>query len=183
MRIHETELPGVIYASELPVYPDNRGYFLEVARESQIIQDLGVPDFSWKQVNFAKSFKNVLRGLHAEPWRKYIRMLEGRGIATILDLRKSSPSFGRYEMFELVPTTALFLRVGLANSYLAIEETRYCYVVDQEFPNPKPQFTMVNAHDPNLQIPWPIERGMQILSAADLGHPNLKDVPAHMLFA
>ena len=97
----------------------------------------------------------VTRGIHAEPWDKYISLAHGRAFAAIVDLR-TGPTFGRVETIELHPGNAIFVPRGCGNSYQTLTpDVVYTYLVNEHW-SPDARYTLVQAFDPALGIDWPI---------------------------
>lgn len=169
-----SEIPG-FFVVKMPVHGDNRGWFKENYQE-QKMRALGLPALNVVQNNI--SFNNetgVTRGLHAEPWNKFISTAVGRVFGAWCDLRKGD-SFGRTFSLELNPGTAVYVPKGVANGYQTLEKNvAYTYLVDEHW-SPESEYTFVNSFDPQLDIKWPIPKDQAITSEKDNAHPLLKDV-------
>jgi dTDP-4-dehydrorhamnose 3,5-epimerase len=157
------------------VHGDNRGWFKENYQREKMVA-LGLPHFEVVQNNMSfNAEKGVTRGLHAEPWEKYISLANGRAFGAWVDLRKGD-SFGQVLTIELTPDKAFFVPRGVANGYQTLEENiTYTYLVNEHW-SPEAQYTFVNLFDPELQIDWPIKQDEAITSEKDNAHPLLKDV-------
>ena len=142
MKIFEVK-PLVIPEVKLISYQrfsDQRGFFTETFRESDLIQTL--PNFKVKQVNESFSQKGVFRGLHFQ-WNPYmaklVRVINGRIIDFFLDIRLNSPTFGKISGFELNgnlhddKNTWIFIPIGFAHGFLALEETNIEYLCNGEY--------------------------------------------------
>ena len=115
------------------------------------------------------------RGLHAEPWNKFISTANGRVFGAWCDLRKGD-SFGRVFTHEINPGTAIFVPKGVANGYQALDDNiAYTYLVDAHW-SPDAKYTFVNLFDPALGIDWPISQDQAIISEKDAQHPLLANV-------
>jgi dTDP-4-dehydrorhamnose 3,5-epimerase-like enzyme len=171
LTAHETPIPGVVLY-DLPVHGDNRGWFKENWQREKMVA-LGLPDFRPVQNNISFNEKaGTTRGIHAEPWDKYISLCHGRAFAAIVDLRPG-PGFGRVETFDLHPGNALYVPRGCGNSYQTLTpDVVYSYLVNEHW-SPEAQYTLVQAFDPALGIDWPIPAERAIRSAKDIGHPPL----------
>ena len=139
---------------------------------------LGVPDFGPVQNNV--SFNDdvgVTRGIHAEPWDKYVSLAHGRIFGAWVDLR-AGESFGRLVTIEMGPETAVFVPRGVGNSYQTLEPgTAYSYLVNKHWSEAaRASYTMVNLADPTLEVPWPIPLEESERSEADKNHPLLSEV-------
>jgi dTDP-4-dehydrorhamnose 3,5-epimerase len=174
LKVTETAIPG-FYEIDLVVHGDNRGWFKENYQRAKM-EALGLPHFEIVQNNYSfNAEKGVTRGLHAEPWNKYISLANGRAFCAWVDVRKGD-SFGTTFTFELTPGRAVFVPKGVANGYQALEENMvYTYLVDAHW-SPEAQYTMVNAFDPEVGIDWPIPQDQAIVSEKDAGHPPLNQV-------
>jgi dTDP-4-dehydrorhamnose 3,5-epimerase len=174
LAVRETEIPG-FYVIDLAVHGDNRGWFKENYQKEKM-KSLGLPQFEVVQNNMSyNAEKGVTRGLHAEPWEKFISLANGRVFGAWVDLRKGD-SFGKVLTLELTPEKAVFVPRGVANGYQTLEENiTYTYLVNAHW-SPEAQYTFVNLFDPELQIDWPIKQEEAIISEKDTAHPLLKDV-------
>ena len=101
MKIRETSLPGVLLLTP-QIHRDDRGAFLESFNQ-RLMTEAGLPA-NWTQDNFSLSRKNVLRGIHyqtIQPQGKLVRVTHGAVLDVAVDLRRSSPAFGRHVALEL----------------------------------------------------------------------------------
>ena len=128
------------------------------------------------QNNFSfNAEKGVTRGLHAEPWEKFISLANGKVFGAWVDLRKGD-SFGQVLSLEITPEIAVFVPRGVANGYQTLEpNVTYTYLVNAHW-SPEAQYQAVNLFDPELKINWPISQDQAIISEKDAGNPMLKDV-------
>jgi dTDP-4-dehydrorhamnose 3,5-epimerase len=174
LKVQETNIPG-FYEIDLAVHGDNRGWFKENYQREKMMA-LGLPDFEVVQNNFSFNVeKGVTRGLHAEPWEKFISVANGTVFGAWVDLRKGS-SFGQTLTLEINPGKAVFVPRGVANGFQTLEENiTYTYLVNAHW-SPEAQYTFVNLFDPDLGIQWPIPREQAITSEKDNSHPMLKDL-------
>jgi len=174
LSVIEAPIPG-FYVIKLPVHGDNRGWFKENYQKEKM-EALGLPAFEVVQNNFSHNIeRGVTRGLHAEPWEKYISVANGSVFGAWVDLREG-PSFGKTFSLEINPGIAVFVPRGVANGYQTLEENvTYTYLVNAHW-SPDAQYTFVNLFDPELGIAWLIGKDQAIVSDKDAGHPLLKDV-------
>jgi dTDP-4-dehydrorhamnose 3,5-epimerase len=174
LAIRETIIPG-LYEIDLVLHGDNRGWFKENYQKAKM-EALGLPTFDIVQNNFSfNAEKGVTRGLHAEPWEKFISVANGRVLGAWVDLRKGE-SFGKTLTIEITPGKAVFVPRGVANGYQTLEENvTYTYLVNAHW-SPESKYTFVNLFDPQINIQWPIPREQAIISDKDTQHPLLKDV-------
>jgi dTDP-4-dehydrorhamnose 3,5-epimerase len=174
LAVHETDIPG-FYVIDLVLHGDNRGWFKENYQKEKM-EALGLPAFEIVQNNFSfNAEKGVTRGLHAEPWEKFISVANGRVFGAWVDLRRGD-SFGKVLTLELGPDKAVFVPRGIANSYQTLEENiTYTYLVNEHW-SPEAKYASVNLFDPALGIKWPIARDQAIISDKDANNPLLADV-------
>lgn len=174
LRVRETVIPG-LYEIDLVINGDIRGWFKENYQAAKM-EALGLPRFTVIQNNFSYNVEQgVTRGLHAEPWDKFISVANGSVFGAWVDLRKG-PSFGQTLSIEINPGKAVFVPRGVANGYQTLEpNVTYTYLVNAHW-SPDAKYTFVNLFDPSLGINWPIEKERAILSEKDAAHPLLIDV-------
>src|SRR4051794_34072947 len=111
-----------LYEITLVVNRDDRGSFREVYQAEKLTA-LGLPDLGPVQWNVSTNDKRgTLRGIHAEPWDKYVHMLTGEAFAAIADVRHDSPTYKQVETFTLTQANALFISRGLGNSYQTLSD-------------------------------------------------------------
>lgn len=174
LAVRETNIPG-FYIIDLAVHGDNRGWFKENYQKAKM-EALGLPAFDVVQNNFSyNEEKGATRGLHAEPWEKFISVANGKVFGAWVDLRKGE-SFGETLTLEITPEVAVFVPRGVANGYQTLEEkVTYTYLVNAHW-SPEAQYTFVNLFDPAHGVSWPISKDEAIISDKDAGHPMLADV-------
>lgn len=174
LTVEEASIPG-FYVVKLPVHGDNRGWFKENYQKEKM-EALGLPSFEIVQNNISFNIETgVTRGLHAEPWDKFISTAKGAVYGAWVDLRKGN-SFGTIFTIELNPGTAVYVPRGVANGYQTLEDNVvYTYLVNAHW-SPEANYTFVNLFDPELNIDWPIPQEKAIVSEKDAGHPYLRDV-------
>lgn len=172
--VRETVIPG-FYEIDLVVHGDNRGWFKENYQREKM-EALGLPHFEIVQNNFSFNQETgVTRGLHAEPWEKFISVANGRVFGAWVDLRKGD-SFGQVLTLEINPGKAVFVPRGVANSYQTLDPNiTYTYLVNAHW-SADAQYQSVNLFDPELGIAWPIAQEQAIVSDKDNSNPLLKDV-------
>lgn len=174
LSVTETAIPG-FYVIDLVLHGDNRGWFKENYQREKM-ESLGLPHFEIVQNNFSyNEERGVTRGLHAEPWEKYISLANGKIFGAWVDLRKGE-SFGKVVTMEITPERAVFVPRGVANSYQTLETNiTYTYLVNEHW-SPEAKYASVNLFDPTLGIEWPIAKDSAIVSEKDLNNPLLSDV-------
>ena len=174
LEVSEAPIPG-FYVVKLPVHGDNRGWFKENYQKEKM-EALGLPAFDVVQNNFSFNVeKGVTRGLHAEPWEKFISVANGRVFGAWVDLR-AGDSFGKTFSLEINPGVAVFVPRGVANGYQTLDENIvYTYLVSAHW-SPETKYVAVNAFDPSLGIEWPIGKDEAITSEKDDNNPLLSAV-------
>ena len=174
LAVRETVIPG-FYEIDLVVHGDSRGWFKE-NYQKQKMEIMGLPHFEVVQNNFSfNAQKGVTRGLHAEPWEKFISVANGKIFGAWVDLRTGA-GFGKVLTIEISPSKAIFVPRGVANGYQTLEpNVTYTYLVNEHW-SPEAKYTFVNLFDPSLGIKWPIPKDQAIVSDKDAAHPMLKDV-------
>lgn len=180
LAAHQIEaIPGVI-KFDIPVHGDNRGWFKENFQKEKMVP-LGFPDSFFAegklQNNVSFSKKSVLRGLHAEPWDKYISVADdGRVLGTWVDLREGE-SFGHVYQTIIDASVGMFIPRGVANGFQVLSDTvSYSYIVNDYWAmEVKPKYAFVNYADPALDVKWENLAEAEV-SEADKNHPLLKDV-------
>ena len=170
----ETPIPGLV-VFELPVHGDSRGWFKENWQREKMTA-LGLEDFGPVQNNI--SFNDAIgttRGIHAEPWDKWVSVATGRIFGAWVDLREG-PSFGTVFTTELDPSRAIFVPRGVGNSYQTLEaDTAYTYLVNDHW-SPDASYSFLNLADETAAIDWPIPLAEVEISDKDKAHPRLADV-------
>lgn len=176
LAIRETTIPGMVLV-DLPVHGDNRGWFKENWQREKMVA-LGLPDFGPVQNNISYNDKRgATRGIHAEPWDKFVSVATGRIFGAWVDLREGD-SFGTVFTAELGPDTAIFVPRGVGNSYQTLEDnTAYVYLVNDHWSaEAQGEYTFLNLEDETSAIGWPIALTEAERSEKDLAHPRLADV-------
>jgi len=176
MKIEETALPGVL-AISAKIYRDPRGHFLETFNERAMIE-AGLEQ-RWVQDNFSLSRKNVLRGIHyqvTQPQGKLVRVTQGAVLDVAVDLRRSSPAFGRHVAVELNDENGMMLWIppGFGHAFLVLSEVAgFAYKVTDYY-SPAGERTIV-WNDPDLAIAWPVTAAEAIVSEKDRKGELLRD--------
>ncbi|MBB3156756.1 dTDP-4-dehydrorhamnose 3,5-epimerase [Microbacterium proteolyticum] len=176
LTARETTIPGLLLL-DLPVHGDSRGWFKENwQREKMSAAGVDLPDFGPVQNNV--SFNDAVgttRGIHAEPWDKYVSVATGRIFGAWVDLREGE-TFGAVFTAELDPSTAIFVPRGVGNSYQTLDpDTAYTYLVNDHW-SPDATYTFLNLADETAAVEWPIPLDTVEISAKDMNHPRLAEV-------
>ena len=177
MEYRKTEIDGV-YILEPRVFNDDRGYFFEAWKKEDFEEHVGKVDFI--QDNESKSSYGVLRGLHYQKENysqaKLVRVIEGKVLDVAVDIRKSSPTFGKHVMVELSDENKrqFFIPRGFAHGFLVLsDEAIFTYKVDNIY---APQHeASIRWNDEDINIKWPIAPEDVVTSEKDLKASSLKD--------
>ncbi|MGI6231420.1 MAG: dTDP-4-dehydrorhamnose 3,5-epimerase [Prevotella sp.] len=177
MKYIETEIKGV-WVIEPKVFPDARGYFFEAWKKEDFDKHVGPVNFI--QDNESKSSYGVLRGLHYQKGEfsqaKLVRVIKGRVVDVAVDIRKSSPTFGKHVMVELSEDNKrqLFIPRGFAHGFLVLsKEAIFTYKVDNVYAPAHEASIRWNDEDINIQ--WPIDPKDVLTSEKDLKACSLKE--------
>jgi dTDP-4-dehydrorhamnose 3,5-epimerase len=182
MRHLETGLPGIVLL-EPDVHGDARGFFLESYRAS-VWAEHGVDDV-FVQDNHSRSRRGVLRGMHfsiGDGQAKLIRCARGRILDVVVDLRRESPTYGRWESVELDDDRArqLYVPVGFAHGFCVLSDvadvtykcsTYYDGAVERGF----------RYDDPDVGIEWPQDMTL-LVSERDTTAPLLREIADELPF-
>lgn len=174
LRAVTTAIPGLVIW-DLPVHGDNRGWFKENWQREKMIA-AGMPDFGPVQnnVSFNES-AGTTRGIHAEPWDKYISVATGRIFCAWVDLR-DGPTFGTVVTAEIDPSRAVFVPQGVGNGFQTLEpNTAYTYLVNDHY-SPDGIYTSLNPADETIAVSWPIPLDQAELSEKDRAQGPLSEV-------
>ncbi|NOZ03917.1 MAG: dTDP-4-dehydrorhamnose 3,5-epimerase [FCB group bacterium] len=176
MRIEKTPLPG-LFILWPKVFEDERGYFFESYREP-VFRDLGLP-VDFKQDNQAASEKGVLRGLHYQlryPQGKLVRVSLGEVYDVAVDIRRGSPTFGRYFGTRLSDKNhkMMFVPAGFAHGYCVLSPRAIFQYKCTEIYHPEDEYGVI-WNDPELAIDWPVSE--PVVSEKDSSLPTLQAVP------
>lgn len=171
MEYLKTEIEGV-YVLEPRVFRDARGYFFESWRQADFDQHIG-RHVEFIQDNESKSSYGVLRGLHYQKGEysqaKLVRVIRGRVLDVAVDIRKSSPTFGKYVAVELSEDNKrqFFIPRGFAHGFLVLsDEAVFTYKVDNVY---APQHeASIRWNDKDINIEWPISADDVLTSEKDL---------------
>lgn len=172
----ETSIKDV-YIVETKKYGDNRGYFMETYKEPDF-KAAGL-NYTFIQDNQSKSKKGVLRGLHFQktfPQAKLVRVLEGEVFDVCVDLRKNSPTYGRWvgEILSAEKGNQFMIPKGFAHGFVVLSDTAtFAYKCDELYHPEDEGGIMWN--DPEIGIKWPFD-GEVLLSEKDKKHLSLKEM-------
>lgn len=171
-------IPGLLVV-RLPVHGDNRGWFKENWQRAKLVA-LGLPDFGPVQNNISfNATVGTTRGIHAEPWDKYVSVATGKIFGAWVDLR-AGESFGKVFTLEVDSSTAVFVPRGVGNAFQTLEpDTAYTYLVNDHWSAAAlEKYAFLNLADETAAIDWPIPLEQAELSEKDRKHTRLADVTA-----
>lgn len=174
--VETTPIPGLVVV-RLDLRPDARGWFKENWQRAKFVER-GFPDFGPVQQNISfNTVAGTTRGLHAEPWDKYVSVASGRVFGAWVDLREGD-TFGTSFHCEIDEATAVYVPRGVANGFQTlVDGTAYSYLVNDHWsPEARGEYSYCNAADEQVAVPWPIPLEQAVLSEADLHHPRLTEV-------
>ena len=176
MKLIRTELPEVVLL-EPRVFEDPRGYTYESYNRRTLREVAGI-DVDFVQDNRSRSVKNTIRGLHYQlgpPQAKLVSVVSGRVFDVAVDLRRSSPNFGKWTAFDLSGENRrlAWIPPGFAHAFLALSDNVEVFYKMSEYWTPSLE-RIIRWDDPDLAIRWPLE-GKPVLSKRDAGAVSLRD--------
>ena len=182
----KTDIPDVVLIKP-KVFGDDRGFFMEFYKKSDF-EKAGI-DTDFVQDNHSRSVKGVLRGLHyqKEPFSqgKLVRCIKGSIFDVAVDIRKGSPTFGKWVGFELSEENKLMLWIpkGFAHGFLTLSgEAEVIYKVSGAEYSPHHEAGIV-WNDKDLNINWPLDKtGSVLLSEKDKKLPSIKDADINFIY-
>ncbi|MCF7200516.1 dTDP-4-dehydrorhamnose 3,5-epimerase [Pseudomonas oligotrophica] len=176
MKVVETSLPEVLIL-EPKVFGDERGFFYESFNAAAFEAATGLQR-QFVQDNHSKSRRGVLRGLHyqiQQPQGKLVRVVQGEVFDVAVDLRRSSPSFGRWTgvLLNAENKRQLWIPEGFAHGFVVLSETAEFLYKTTDYYAPEHERSLL-WNDPELGIEWPLDEAPQ-LSAKDIAGKLLRD--------
>lgn len=179
MEFIRQTIPDVILVQP-KIHGDDRGYFLETFRQDLFEKFVG-QKIKFIQDNESKSSKGVLRGLHYQltPYAqaKLVRVIEGSVLDVAVDIRPSSPTFGKYVAVKLTSQNKqqLFIPQGFAHGFVVLSQSAiFSYKVDNYYNLAQEQGIAYN--DPQLAIDWQLPKQQLQLSEKDRGFPDFNSI-------
>jgi dTDP-4-dehydrorhamnose 3,5-epimerase len=168
MQIQSTSIPGVLIL-EPKVFGDDRGYFFESFNQQKFAELTG-ETVDFVQDNHSRSAKNVLRGLHyqiQQPQGKLVRVVSGSVYDVAVDIRKKSPTFGKWVGVHLSAENKrqLWIPVGFAHGFVVVSEYAEFLYKTTDYWAPQYERSILWS-DPMIGIEWPVD-GSPILSLKD----------------
>lgn len=176
MKIEATQIPDVLRI-EPAVFGDSRGFFMESYNQQVFEQKSGLT-VDFVQDNHSRSTRNVLRGLHyqiKQPQGKLVRVVKGEVFDVAVDLRRSSPTFGKWvgEMLSAENKCQLWVPPGFAHGFLVVSDSAEFLYKTTDYYAPEHERCIL-WNDPDLGIQWPFE-GQPLTSAKDEKGVSFKD--------
>ncbi|MBY0330050.1 MAG: dTDP-4-dehydrorhamnose 3,5-epimerase [Acetobacteraceae bacterium] len=163
-------------------FGDHRGFFLETY-STRDFAALGITDAFVQDNHSLSAEPGTIRGLHVQrppvAQAKLVRVLRGAVLDVAVDIRRSSPTFGRHVAVELSAANArqLYVPVGFAHGFCTLEpDTEVAYKVTAFYAPAEERSVLWN--DPDLALPWPVAANAVRLSEKDRAAPRLRDLPA-----
>jgi len=183
MKVLETSIPGLLIL-EPRVFGDDRGFFMETFHAKKYA-DAGIPG-PFVQDNFSRSARGTLRGLHfQEPQAqgKLVQVLAGAVYDVAVDVRRGSPTFGKWEGVELSAQNRrqLWVPPGFAHGFCVLSDSADFHYKCTALYAPETE-RAIAWNDPDLAIAWPLS-GPPLLSPKDAAAPRLQDAPVLPVYA
>ncbi len=174
MNIHRLAIPDVLLI-EPKIFGDDRGFFLETFRRSWL-EDQGI-DVRFVQDNMSRSKKNTLRGLHYQltnPQAKLVMVSRGAVLDVAVDIRRGSPTFGKYVSAELSEENKklMYIPAGFAHGFKVLTETADFQYKCSTYYDPTSEKAVLWS-DPDINVNWEAEN--PILSEKDKNARPLRD--------
>ncbi len=186
MQIQPTPVPGLV-AIEPDRHADERGFFVETYRRSWHEQAGIPPAEAFVQDNHSRSTRGVLRGLHlqlGEGVAKLVRCARGRIFDVGVDLRRGSPTYGRWAGVELDDEglRELYVPVGFAHGFCVLSEVADVIYKQSGYYDAELE-RAIAWNDPEIAISWPLPAGELIVSARDQAAPRLAEMAGELPFS
>ena len=184
MPFTKTDIPGLL-VFEPNVFEDSRGYFFESYNE-KIFSDAGI-DFRWVQDNQSSSGYGVIRGLHYQlpPFAqsKLVRVLRGKILDVVVDIRKGSPTFGKSycKVLSAKNKKQLFIPAGFAHGFSVLSKNAEVMYKCESYYN-KDSEAGILYNDAELSIDWMIPAGDVVVSEKDKNLPTLAQCNNSFIF-
>jgi len=184
MRALPLKLPGLVVI-EPSVHPDDRGFFCETYRR-EWHAEAGLPREEFIQDNHSRSARGVVRGLHFQIGAgvaKLVRCARGRIVDVAVDLRRGSPTYGRWEAVELDDENMreLYVPVGFAHGFCVLSEVADVLYKQTAYYDPQLE-RGIAWDDPDVGIAWPLPAQELSVSARDAAAPRLSEIADELPF-
>jgi dTDP-4-dehydrorhamnose 3,5-epimerase len=179
LEVQETSLPGVLVLRP-KVFGDARGFFLESWNQREFEAAVGAP-VEFVQDNHSRSAQGVLRGLHYQlphPQGKLVRVVQGEVFDVAVDLRRGSPTFGRWvgEILSAENQRQLWIPQGFAHGFLVLSGQAEFLYKATDYYHPEAE-RCVRWDDPAVGIAWPLGGAAPLVSPKDAKGVALADAP------
>lgn len=177
MEYVKTEIPEVILITP-KVFGDERGFFMETFRHNDFVKNCG--NYNFVQDNHSSSSKGILRGLHfqlQQPQGKLVRVTKGEVFDVAVDMRKNSPTFGKWvgEYLSEQNRKMLWVPPGFAHGFYVTSDTAEFQYKCTDYYNPVDEYSLI-WNDPSINIDWPLRGEPPVLSAKDCAGRNFTDL-------
>ena len=185
MRVEETILNGC-YLIHDTFFGDHRGYFFESFNRKTFLSQTGL-DLNFVQDNQSRSQKGVLRGLHYQHGEfaqaKLVRVLEGKVLDIVVDIRQNSPTFGQHLAVELSEEshTQLYVPRGFAHGFIVLSDVAVFFYKCDNYYNKQEEGGIIY-NDPALGIDWQLPHAELLLSEKDTILPTLQEAKGTLKF-
>ncbi len=171
MKVTPAAIPGVLVI-EPKVFGDARGFFLESFNRKAFNEATGL-DLNFVQDNHSRSARGVLHGLHyqiRQPQGKLVRVVRGAVFDVAVDIRRCSPTFGKWEGMELSEDNhrQLWIPTGFAHGFLVISESADFLYKTTDYYAPEHE-RCIAWNDPAIGVQWPLEAPPQLSAKDRLG--------------
>jgi dTDP-4-dehydrorhamnose 3,5-epimerase len=175
VKITATKIPDVVII-EPQVFGDARGFFFESFNQQKLAAALGRP-MGFVQDNHSRSARGVLRGLHYQlpyPQGKLVRVIQGEILDVAVDIRRGSPTFGKWESDVLTAENKrqLWVPEGFAHGFLVLSESAEVLYKTTDYYHPADE-QCIRWDDPAIGIPWPLDGATPLVSGKDAAGKSL----------
>lgn len=181
MQFKPTSIPDVVLI-EPEVFGDRRGFFMEVWHRRKFAE-AGI-DVDFVQDNHSRSVKGTLRGLHyqiRQPQGKLVRVIAGEVFDVAVDLRRNSPTFGRWvgEYLSAENKRLLWLPPGFAHGFYVVSDSAEFMYLCTDYYAPEYERTLL-WNDPEVGVEWPVEGREPVLSGKDRLGVRLREAELYL---
>lgn len=178
MKFEPQRIPDVVLITP-QIFGDERGFFMETFRHSEFVAHCG--DYQFVQDNHSSSKRGILRGLHFQhqkPQGKLVRVTKGEVFDVAVDMRKSSPTFGKWVGVLLSEQNKQMLWVppGFAHGFYVTSEMAEFQYKCTDYYNPGDEYSLL-WNDETVGITWPLSAGLPVLAAKDANGNTLQELP------
>ena len=183
-QVETTELAGVRILTPR-VFEDERGFFFESFNQRDFNDAIGSSAFTFVQDNHSRSLKGTLRGLHFQnpnPQGKLVRVAAGAVFDVAVDIRRGSPTFGKWFGLELSAANKkqLWIPPGLAHGFLTLSDEAEFLYKTTDYYAPSHEHTLL-WNDEAVGVTWPLDQHSLTLSAKDQSGSKLSEIKNELL--